>query len=108
MPVILPRATAIPDSARLRIIEAYIETLRAENEMLKRQLADAERRAARETAKAEGAVAEFSAITKRLTARTGLGDLPIKRTRAPFNLRDLKAKVEAMTEARTAPESAPA
>ena len=58
-------------TAALRILEAYIETqtLRAENESLKRQLADAEKRAARETAKAEGAVAEFSAITRRLTTR---------------------------------------
>ncbi len=53
----------------LRILEAYIETMKAENESLKRQLAHAERWVARESAKAEGAIAEFSAITKRLTAR---------------------------------------
>jgi hypothetical protein len=67
----LPSAATIPNSVRLHILEAYIETLKAENEMLKRQLADAEKRVARETAKAEGAIAEFSAITRRLTVRTG-------------------------------------
>jgi hypothetical protein len=60
------RASASP---LLHILKAYIETLKAENESLKRQLAAAEKRMARETAKAEGAIAEFSAITKRLTAR---------------------------------------
>jgi hypothetical protein len=50
----------------VRVLEAYIETLRAENEILKRQLAAAE---ARETANAQQAIAEFSAITKRLRAR---------------------------------------
>jgi hypothetical protein len=40
-------------AACLHILEAYIETLKAENESLKRQLADAEKRSARETAKAE-------------------------------------------------------
>jgi hypothetical protein len=43
--------------------------LRAENEILRRRLAAAEARAARETANAEQAIAEFSAITKRLRAR---------------------------------------
>jgi capsule polysaccharide export protein KpsE/RkpR len=56
-------------SARLHVLEAYIETLEAENESLKRQLDAAEKRVARENAKAEGAIAEFSAITRRLTAR---------------------------------------
>jgi hypothetical protein len=37
MPALMPRATPIHDSARLRILEAYIETLKAENESLKRQ-----------------------------------------------------------------------
>ncbi len=69
MPALMPRAAPIQEAARLRILEAYIETLKAENESLKRQLADAEKRAVRETAKAEGAIAEFSAITRRLTAR---------------------------------------
>ena len=67
MPALMPRATTVHDSARLHILEAYIETLKAENESFKRQLAVAEKRVARETAKAEGAIAEFSAITKRLT-----------------------------------------
>jgi predicted nucleic acid-binding Zn-ribbon protein len=66
MPALMPSAAP---AARLHILEAYIETLKAENESLKRQLADAEKRSARETAKAEGAIAEFSAITRRLTAR---------------------------------------
>jgi hypothetical protein len=37
------------DSAILHILKAYIETLKAENDSLKRQLADAEKRVARET-----------------------------------------------------------
>jgi hypothetical protein len=57
----MPRATPIHDSTRLHVLEAYIETLKAENESLKR--------VARETAKAEGAITEFSAITRRLTVR---------------------------------------
>jgi hypothetical protein len=57
------------DSALLHVLEAYIETLKAENEILKRQLAAAEAQAAREAAKAEWAVAEFSALTRRLNAR---------------------------------------
>ncbi len=69
MPVLMPRATPIHNSARLHILEAYIETLQAENESLKRQLAATEKRVARETAKAEATIAEFSAITKRLIAR---------------------------------------
>ena len=69
MPVLMPRATPIHNSARLHILEACIETLKAENESLKRQLAAAEKRVARETAKAEATIAEFSAITKRLIAR---------------------------------------
>ena len=69
MPALMPRATPIHDSARLRILETYIETLKAENESLKRQLADAEKRVARETAKTAASIAEFSAITRRLTAR---------------------------------------
>jgi hypothetical protein len=56
-------------SARVHVLKAYIETLKAENESLKRQLAAAEKRVARETAKANGAITEFSAITKRLRAR---------------------------------------
>jgi predicted nucleic acid-binding Zn-ribbon protein len=69
MPALMPSAAPIHEVAHLHILEAYIETLKAENESLKRQLADAEKRAARETAKAEAAVEEFSAITRRLTVR---------------------------------------
>ncbi len=57
------------DSALLHVLQAYIETLKAENEILKRQLAAAEARAAREAAKADWAIGEFSALTRRLTAR---------------------------------------
>ena len=57
------------NSALLHLLQAYIETLKAENEILKRQLAAAEARAAREAAKAEWAIGEFSALTRRLTAR---------------------------------------
>ena len=57
------------DSALLHVLQAYIETLKAENEILKRQLAAAEARAAREAAKAEWAIGEFSALARRLTAR---------------------------------------
>lgn len=57
------------DSALLHVLQAYIETLKAENEILKRQLAAAEARAAREAAKAEWAIGEFSALTRRLRAR---------------------------------------
>jgi hypothetical protein len=44
MPAPTPRATPVSDGdlVRLRILEAYIETLRAENEMLKRRLTAAE------------------------------------------------------------------
>jgi len=34
---------SIPDAAHLRVLEAYIETLKAENESLKRQLTERER-----------------------------------------------------------------
>ena len=68
MPVLLPRAI-IDNSARLRVLEAYNETLKAENESLKRQLTAAEKRVERETAKAAASITEFSAIAKRLTVR---------------------------------------
>jgi hypothetical protein len=65
----------VGDSALVRVLEASIETLKAENEILRRRLAAAEAWAARETANAETAIAEFSAITKRLRARAvALGD----------------------------------
>jgi hypothetical protein len=68
MPALMPRATPVRegDSALVRVLEASIEMLKAENEMLRRRLIDAE--AARETAKAEAAI-------ERLRARaTALGD----------------------------------
>jgi hypothetical protein len=48
MPALMPRATPIhaDDSALLHVLEAYIETLKAENEIRKRRLAAAEARAA--------------------------------------------------------------
>ncbi len=71
MPALMPRATPVraDDSALLHVLEAHIETLKAENEILKRQLAAAEARAAREAAKAQWAIGEFSALTRRLRAR---------------------------------------
>ena len=71
MPALTTRATPVraDNLALLHVLEAYIETLKAENEILKRRLAAAETRAAQETAKAEVAIAEFSALTERLTAR---------------------------------------
>ena len=56
MPALTPHATPVcaDDTALLHVLEACIETLKAENEILKRRLADAEARAARETAKANG------------------------------------------------------
>src|ERR1700690_3634182 len=77
MPALMPRAAPVrdDDSALVRVLEASIETLKAENEIMRRRLAAAEARAARETANAQGAIAEFSAITKRLRARAAaLGD----------------------------------
>jgi len=54
----------------VHVLEASIETLKAENEILRRRrLATAEARAGRETANARQAIAEFSAITKRLRSR---------------------------------------
>lgn len=65
MPAFVPRA--MPDDlALLRVLEAVIETLKAKNEILKRQLAAVETRATQETAKAEGAIA---ALTELLTAQ---------------------------------------
>ena len=61
-----PRATPVreDDLALLRVLEASIETLKAENEILRRRLAAAETRAARETAKADGAIAELRALMR--------------------------------------------
>ena len=71
MPALLLRPTPVHegDSALVRVLEASIETLKAENEILRRQLVATEARAGRETANAQQAIAEFSAITKRLRAR---------------------------------------
>ena len=64
MPVLTPHATPVRSdaSALLHVLEAYIETLKAENEILNRRLAAAE-------ARAEGAIVELSALTERLTPR---------------------------------------
>ena len=47
MPALTPRATPVraDDTALLHVLNAYIETLKAENEILKRRLADAVARA---------------------------------------------------------------
>ncbi|MBV8423326.1 MAG: hypothetical protein JOZ26_25245 [Hyphomicrobiales bacterium] len=57
--------------ARLRVLEACLEALTAENEILKhrleflkRRLAAAETRTAQETEKARWAIAQFSALTR--------------------------------------------
>jgi hypothetical protein len=72
MPALPPRA--MPDDlARLYVLEATIETLKAENEILS-WLAVAEGRGARETAKAEGAIAELSAIMRLRVRAAALGD----------------------------------
>jgi hypothetical protein len=49
MPALTPRSTPVRegDLALLHVLEAYIETLKAENEILKRRLAAAEARAER-------------------------------------------------------------
>ena len=49
MPALMSRATPVSadNSALLHVLEAYIETLKAENESLKRQLAVAKARAER-------------------------------------------------------------
>jgi hypothetical protein len=73
MSAFTPRA--MPDDlARLHVLEATIETLKAENEILRRRLAAAETWAARETAKAEEAIAELSALTRLRARAATLGD----------------------------------
>ena len=74
MPALLLRPTPVPGghSALVRVLEASIETL--ENEILRRRLAAAEARAARETAKADGAVAELRALMRLRTWAAALGD----------------------------------
>ena len=60
-----PSATPVrEDDALLRVLEASIETLKAENEMLGRRLAAAEAWAAQETAKADGAIAGLRALMR--------------------------------------------
>ena len=66
MSLLLPCAIPSAISARLRVLEAYNETLKAENETLKRRLVAAEAHAAQETARAEEAIAKFAALTERL------------------------------------------
>ena len=65
-PALLLRSTPVPegDSALVRVLEASIETLKAENEILRRRLAAAEARAAQESAKADGAIAELRALMR--------------------------------------------
>ena len=71
MPALTPCATPVraDDSALLQVLEAYIETLKAENEILKRRLADAEARAEQETAKAEEAIAAMISSASRTRLR---------------------------------------
>ena len=70
----LPSRVMPDDLARLYVLEATIEILKTENEILRRRLAAAEARAARETAKAEGAIAELSAIMRLRSRAAALGD----------------------------------
>ena len=75
MPALLLHPTPVrEDDALLRVLEASIETLKAENEILRRRLAAAEIRAGQETPKAEGAIAELSALTRIRARATSLGD----------------------------------
>jgi hypothetical protein len=65
MPALTHRATAVrEDEPLVRVLEASIETLKAENAILRRRLAAAEARAAREATKAEAAIAELLAILR--------------------------------------------
>ena len=76
MPALTACATPVreDDSALVRVLEAHIETLKAENEILRRRLTAAETRAAQETAKADGAIAELSALTRIRARVAALGD----------------------------------
>ena len=71
-----PCATPVreDDSTLVRVLEAHVETLKAENEILKRRLAAAEARTAQETAKAEGAIAELSALIRIRASAAALVD----------------------------------
>ena len=57
MAAAMPRASIREGDALLRVLEAYIETLQAQKEILKRRLTTAEARAAQGTAKEEEAIA---------------------------------------------------
>ena len=76
MPALLLRPTPVHEgnSALVRVLEASIETLKAENEILRRRLAAAEARAAQEAAKAAGAIAELRALMRLRTWAADLGD----------------------------------
>ncbi len=74
MPALLPTPVPEGDLALVRVLEASIETLKAENEILRRRLAAAEARAAQETAKADGAIAELRALMRLRTWAAALGD----------------------------------
>ena len=81
--LILRRAAPVrEDDALVRVLEASIETLKAENEILRRRLAAAEARAAQETAKADGAIAELRALMRLRTWAAALGDGPAFTRRA--------------------------
>jgi hypothetical protein len=77
-PAIMTKPCATPvredDSTLVRVLEAHVETLKAENEILRRRLAAAEARTAQETAKAEGAIAELSALIRIRASAAALGD----------------------------------
>jgi hypothetical protein len=76
MSALPPRVTPVSkDDALVLVLEAYIETLKAENAILRRWLAAAEARAAQETEKAEAAVAEL-----RLSRGSGRGRPPLAMT----------------------------
>jgi hypothetical protein len=75
MPAFMPRATPVSErDALLRVLGASIEVLKAENEMLRRRLVAAETRAAQESAKADGAIAELRALMRLRTWAAALGD----------------------------------
>ena len=62
------------DEPLVRVLEAHVETLKAENAILRRRLAAAEMLAAQETARADGAVAELSALIRIRASAAALGD----------------------------------
>jgi hypothetical protein len=69
-----PGAPVRTDEPLVRVLEAHIETLKAENEILTRRLAAADTLAAQETAKAEEALAELLALTRIRARAAALGD----------------------------------